>query len=137
MTEIEIIDVPAVKREVKIDSSTRLKLAYNVQEEAQVVIHCSFTGTLIADRIRIWKTTFLCAHNSSHRSQLVHAENITMYPVWMKLANRKTVTFTLIFSALPKDCVRFDMIEDIPEPGGWVVKNIERNSTDVYLLDLN
>ena len=137
MPEIEIIDRPAVKREVKIDSSTRLKLAYNVQEEAQVVVHCSIKGTRIIDRIRIWKTTFLYAHNSSHKSQLVHAENITMYPIWMNLANRETVTFTLIFTGLPKDCVRFDMIENIPEPGGWIVKNIERNSSDVYSLDLN
>jgi hypothetical protein len=40
----------------------------------------------------------------------------------------------LIFSALPKDCSHFDLIEEIPEPGEFRVSNISRNKSDVYHL---
>lgn len=136
MTEIEIIDVPAIKREVIIDNETRHRLLNQVKEEAQVIVHCSYTGTMCDDKIRIWKSTFLYAKNSSHRSKLVHVENITMYPTWMNVDWGQTVNFTLIFTGLPKHCKQFDMIENIPEPGGFVIKNIERNNSDVYLLDM-
>jgi hypothetical protein len=53
MTEIEIIDVPTIKHEVKIDKATRNKLLNQVKEEAQVIVHCSYTGTMGDDKIRI------------------------------------------------------------------------------------
>lgn len=135
MTDIEIIDVPTIKRGVKIDKATRHKLLSQVKEEAQVIVHCSFTGSMDSDRIRIWGSTFLYAKNSSHRSKLVHTENIAMYPTWMYVESGQTVNFTLIFSGLPKQCKQFDLIENIPESGGFIIKNIERNNSDVYLLD--
>jgi len=136
MTEIEIIDVPTIKPEVKIDKATRHKLLNQVKEEAQVIVHCSYTGTMWDDKIRIWKSTFLYVKGSSHRSKLVYTENITMYPTWMSVDRGQTVNFTLIFTGLPKHCKQFDMIENIPEPGGFVIKNIKRNISDVYLLDI-
>ena len=98
-----------------------------------MTVHCKYIGST---RIRIWKSTFLCAHNSSYRSKLVHVDNITLYPVWTSLEKVKTTGFTLIFTGLPKDCNHFDLIEDIPEPGGFIVKNIKRNSSDVYLIEV-
>ena len=136
MTEIEIIDVPTISREVKIDKATRHKLLNQVEEDAQVIVHCSYTGTMGYVKIRIWKSTFLYAKNSSHRSKLVHVENITMHPIWMNVIRGQTVNFTLIFTGLPKHCKQFDMIENITEPGGFVIKNIERNNCDVYLIDM-
>ena len=134
MTEIEIINVPNKKWEVKIDKATRKKLLHQFKEEAQVIVHCSYTGTLFDDKIRIWKSTFLYAKNSRHKSKLVHFENIPMYPIWKKVNIGQTVNFTLIFTGLPKHCKQFDLIEYIPEPGGFIIKNIERNNSDVYLL---
>jgi hypothetical protein len=136
MTEIEIIDVPTIKSEVKIEKATHHKFLNQVKEEAQVIIHCSYTGTMWGDKIRIWKSTFLYDKDSSHRSKLVHVENITMHPTWMNVKRGQTVNFALIFTGLPKHCKQFDMIEKIPEPGGFVIKNIERNNSDVYLLDM-
>ena len=136
MTEIEIIDVPAINRKVKIEKATRHKLLNKVKEEAQVIVHCSYKGTMLGDRIRIWKSTFLYVKNSNHRSKLVHVENITMYPTWLNVVRGQTINFTLIFTGLPMHCKQFDMIENIPEPGGFVVKNIERNNSDVYRLDM-
>ena len=136
MTEIKNIDVPTLKPEVKIDKLSRQKLLNQVQEESQVIVHCTYTGSMNSDRIRIWASTFLYAKDSSHKSELIHVENITMYPMWMDVANGQTINFTLIFSGLPKHCKLFDMVENIPEPGGFVFENIVRNNSDVYTLEI-
>jgi hypothetical protein len=86
--------------------------------------------------IRIWKSTFLVDKDSMARSQLVHAENISIAPQWTQIPDGVTYNFLLIFSALPKSCRTFDLVEDIPQPGGFHVANIARNDTDVYHIDL-
>lgn len=136
MLDIENIDISILKPEVKIDKLFRQKLLNQVQEESQVIVHCSYTGSFNSDRIRIWASTFLYAKDSSHKSELILAENITMYPTWMDVGYRQTINFTLIFSGLPKHCKLFDMIENIPESGGFVFENIVRNSSDVYSLEI-
>jgi hypothetical protein len=37
---------------------------------------------------------------------------------------------------LPKKCTVFDLIEEIPEPGGFYIPNIQRNNSDVYHLEI-
>ena len=86
--------------------------------------------------IRIWRTTFLIDAASSARSQLVHAENITLAPMWTLIPGNQEYTFLLIFSGLPKSCRQFDLVEEIAQPGGFHIKNIQRNETDVYHVDL-
>lgn len=127
-------DSPILKPKIKIDQVIKQKLENKTEEESQVIIHCSYTGDLDTDGIRIWKTTFLYAHNSSHKSKLVLAENITLYPTWTIITKGETINFTLIFTGLPKSCKLFDMVEEIPEPGGFAIRNISRNKTDVYYL---
>ena len=73
---------------------------------------------------------------SSARSKLVHAENISVAPQWTQIPDGVTYNFLLIFSALPKACKLFDLIEDIPQAGGFFVPNISRNDTDVYHIDI-
>ena len=136
MPDISII-YPKIKPKHKVDKSVSYGLASKVVEESQVIVHCTYKGTIYGDMIRIWKSTFLIANDSNHRSKLVHHENITIYPEWTEVENGKTITFTLIFTALPKNCLFFDFIESIPEPGGFEVKNIRRNKTDVYKISLN
>lgn len=102
------------------------------EEEAQVTVHCSFTSTMSGEQIRIWKTTWLTDRDSTHRSRLLHAENITLYPEWTPVEQGTTLRFTLIFSALPKGCTAFDLIEIIPQPGAFHIRNIKRNKSDVY-----
>ena len=119
--------------EKNIETIKLYKELTKIEEEKQVTVHCKYIGST---RIRIWKSTFLCAHNSSHRSKLIHVDNITLYPEWTPLEKVKKTGFTLIFNGLPKHCDQFDLIEDIPEPGGFIVKNIKRNSSDVYLIEV-
>lgn len=102
--------------------------------ESQVVVHCRFTGRFNGDKVRVWKSTFLVARDSEHRSELVSAFNVSMYPEWTILKKGTVLNFTLIFTGLPKSCRSFDFLEIIPQPGGFVKRNIARNQTDVYRI---
>jgi hypothetical protein len=106
-------------------------------EDSYVYVHCSFPISSPDMLIRIWKTTFLKDCHSPGQSQLIHAENISYAPEWTMIPDRGTYSFLLIFSALPKTCLLFDLVEDIPQPGGFLVKHIKRNKTDVYRITLD
>ena len=123
---------------INLDKDVRnLLLQTQNESEAQVIIHFSVTGSSLVDRIRIWKSTFLFPTKRDKKSILLHAENITFYPEWMPVPRGRKIVFTLYFSSLPKDCEEFDLHEQIPEPGGFVVKGIKRTKNDVYYVRLN
>ncbi|MCS5488911.1 hypothetical protein [Algoriphagus limi] len=106
--------------------------------EQQVIVHCQINpGFFIYPLIRIWPTTFLKPKGSSNRSKLLHAFNISFYPEWLEIYPFRTHVFTLIFEGLPKDTVKFDLEEEIPEPGGFFVPDISRNASDVYKVKVN
>jgi len=44
--------------------------------------------------------------------------------------------FTLIFQGLSKGCQLFDLVEEIPQEGGFAVRGLLRNSSDVYQVHL-
>ena len=104
----------------------------SVLEESHVYVHCYFNNTVKDMLIRIWKTTFLIDTVSGYRSKLVHAENISYAPEWTPISENSLYQFLLIFEALPKGCEVFDLLEDIPQPGGFYVSAIMRNKQDVY-----
>ena len=79
---------------------------------------------------------FFYARDSSHKSSLIHTLKISIYPSWTFIEPGKSFFFTLIFSGLPRSCKSFDLIENIPEPGGFMVENIGRNELDVYNVDI-
>ena len=127
---------PNVAPDVTLDESIKEALLPKTEQESQVTVHVKFTADFPGSKIRIWKSTFLHDRDSSHRSELMHTDNIPLFPKWKAIMAGEKVVFTLIFSALPKDCLIFDLIETIPEPGGFMIKNIQRNQTDVYMIDL-
>ena len=118
------------------DRTTKEKVEKELSLEGQVTIHINFSAKIENSLLRLWKTTYLFSKNSSHKSKLLHHYNIPLYPRWTRVRLGQTIRFTLIFSALPKSCTHFDLIEQIPESGGFAFKNITRNSTDVYHLTL-
>ena len=59
-----------------------------------------------------------------------------MFPYWTEVPSVKEYWFTLIFSGLPKDCKLFDFVEEIPQEGGFLVTDIDRNESDVYTIKL-
>ena len=106
-------------------------------QEGQVIVHCHFKNESFFNvSIRIWKTTFLIPINSKDKSKLMHAENISLYPVYTQVKAYQSHHFTLVFSSLPKDCSLFHLIEEIPEPGAFEIKNISRNQTDIYHVNI-
>lgn len=104
--------------------------------DSHVYVHCYFDNQSDDMLIRIWRSTFLIDRASGARSELVHAENISFAPQWTMIQKRGTFSFLLIFSALPKECTVFDLLEDIPQAGGFFIKGIERNQLDVYHVDV-
>jgi hypothetical protein len=101
-----------------------------VAEEGQTIVHC-ICGMEAA--YRIWPTTYLI-ESSGKRAKLVTAFNVSFYPYWtLKNAGQK---FTLIFEGLSKDCIIFDLKEEIPQEGGFFVKGIMRNKSDVYIVNI-
>lgn len=130
---VEIKD-PLVKP--KVDVETLASIDPSTMEDSFVYVHCHFNNTSDDMLIRIWSTTYLVDRDSVAKSQLVHAENISYAPQWTMIPKKGDFTFLLIFGGLPKSCLVFDMIEEIAQPGGFHIKNIKRNETDVYHIDL-
>lgn len=107
-----------VKEEVKVFES----------EERQTIVHCKCKGE-VGDAYRIWPSTYLVEQGSDRRAKLITAFNISFAPQWTLNDGRG---FTLIFEGLSKSCKSFDLMEIIPQEGGFEVFNISRNNMDVY-----
>lgn len=108
------------------------ELLTNIQEESKVIVHCHMDCTEFADAARIWKSTYIIDTATGIRYPLLHAEGITMYPNWTHVPEGASLNFTLFFKGLPKSCKSFDLIEVIPQPGGFECRDIPRNNSDVY-----
>jgi hypothetical protein len=129
---MEVISKPIIAKEILESLQTK------IEEEKQVIVHCCFPASpFLGNLIRIWNTTHLIDNTSSHKSKLIHAENITIYPNWTAVPFMKDFWFTLVFSGLPKDCKSFDFKEDIPEEGGFFVRSIKRNPSDIYRIKIS
>ena len=113
-----------------IEENTEVITGLKIQEseERQTIVHCS-CGQDYA--YRIWPGTFLIEQGSGKRAALITAFNISFAPQWT-LNDGKG--FTLIFEGLSKSCSVFDLKEIISQEGGFEVKGIKRNNTDVYQL---
>lgn len=123
-------DIPVTKPE--IDAGVLTSIDPGTLEDAHIYVHCHYQNDLDEMFIRVWRSTFLVDKHSDAHAQLLHAENISIAPSWTIIPGKMSYTFLLIFSSLPKDCKLFDLVEDIPQPGGFHVSNITRNSQDVY-----
>jgi len=135
MAKVTTIE-PPVKAKPSVDLDAFALLHPELMNEAFVYVHCHFDNQWQDALVRIWRTTYLLDRNSAAKAELVHAENITYAPLWTLIPDKKPYTFLLIFSGLPKSCAIFDLLEQIPTPGGFHVSNIRRNETDVYHVDL-
>lgn len=131
--------MPTVKNKPKISVSPSLfdQVESQINELGQVVIHGSVSAKSESVFIRIWPTTFLFDLHSTHKSHLVYFEKISAFPAWTEVKAGKSLTFTLVFSGLPKTCHVFDLIEIIPQFNGFQVSSIKRNAQDVYYLDFD
>ena len=132
-TAVETPSAPAVA--APIEPALANELLSNIDERGQVTVRCRYTSEL-GDLIRIWQSTFLVCYHTGHRSELVHAEGITYAPYWMRVPENMPMEFTLVFAPLPRECTVFDLMEVIPQPGGFHVPSIARNSRDLYHVEI-
>ena len=130
------IKEPLVKPKPEIGIDVLTSISPQSLEASHIYVHCYFDNPYKGMLIRIWKTTFLVDGASHTKAGLLHAENISIAPQWTLIADGTTFHFLLIFSSLPKSCERFDLIEEIAQPGGFFVKDILRNKEDVYHITI-
>ena len=128
----EIIKESPAKTSPGIDTALLVAIDPQTLTDSFVYVHCSFDNEWKDALVRIWKTTFLVDKAGGNKSALIHAENISIAPLWTLIPDNKTHNFLLIFEALPKSCKRFDLVEQISLPGGFHVADIARNQQDVY-----
>ncbi|EKB49270.1 hypothetical protein B879_02116 [Cecembia lonarensis LW9] len=128
----EIITLP----DVKIDKEVIAKAKECIEVEKQVIVHVSIRTSFTWWQIRIWPSTFLVPRGAGSESKLLNADNIPFYPQWLYVfgSNHR---FTLIFEGLPEECEVFDLIERIPQKGGFEYFGIRRNRSDVYHIELD
>ncbi|MFM7488163.1 MAG: hypothetical protein ACKO13_14730 [Cytophagales bacterium] len=119
-----------------VDVETLESIDPQLLEDSFVYVHCHFDNPSDDMLIRIWRTTFLIDRAFGARSQLLHAENISYAPQWTIIPRKGDFTFLLIFAGLPKSVTVFDLMEEIPQPGGFVVRGIRRNEADVYHVEI-
>jgi hypothetical protein len=129
------VEVP-VKTKPGVDIETLTAIAPSTLEDSFVYVHCHYHNNGQDMLIRIWNTTYLVDKASGSRSKLLHAENISFAPTWTQIPNRGDYSFLLVFEGLSKGCKIFDLIEDIPQPGGFEVRSIARNEKDVYHINI-
>ncbi|NGX85264.1 hypothetical protein [Aequorivita sp. KMM 9714] len=135
----EGFEIPNLSLEIKdpkIQIAKELKdqSATQTDTESQVIIHIDLGPYRDVQRLRIWNNTYLKCHQTARKSKMLFSENIAVYPNWCFVKPGTIFSFTLIFENLPKDCLAFDLIEDIPEMGGFFFKGIRRNNSNVYHL---
>ncbi len=117
--------------EIEIKEQEEVETETMVAEEGQTIVHCICS---VEAAYRIWPSTFLIEHGTGKRAKLITAFNITFFPYWtFKNAGQK---FTLIFEGLSRNCIMLDLKEEIPQDGGFEVKNILRNNSDVYTVHI-
>ena len=130
------VEIAPVKTKPHIDTEVLSSISPAVLEDSYVYVHCYYNNTGDDMMLRIWKTTFLVDKSTGVRTRLVHAENISFAPLWTQIPNGQPYSFLLVFEALPKSCQQLDLIEDIPQSGGFEVRDIHRNASDVYHINM-
>lgn len=131
---VKTIELPAVRP--AIDTDVMTSIDPKTLEDSHVYVHCYVDDPEDEMLIRIWKTTFLIDRASGTKAGLIHAENITIAPLWTMIPGGSPYRFLLIFSSLPKSCTQFDFVEEISQPGGFFFTNISRNERDVYHITI-
>ena len=131
----EKVETTTATPAVKLDDKLKDEILSQIQVEGTVIVYCTYTA-LFDERIRIWNSTVLIDNLSGSRSRLLHALNISIAPVWMDVQGGSTARFTLIFAPLSNTCEAFELLEDIPQSGGFHIRGIIRNGSDVYNVEI-
>ncbi len=112
-----------------------------LEPEGQTILHCRYVSTdkyLNGGWINIYKSTFLVNPDTKDFLSLVQAHNIPVSPgrhMFRQAGQLKQ--FTLLFPYVPRYWRRFHLVELVRGGGGFRVKDIERNKSGVYHINLS
>ncbi len=123
---LEVKEKPKTKKKAKAKAKTL------PSTERQTIVHCTYNPEMA---VRVWPSTFLIEKESGKKVKLLTAFNISFAPDWTFATNGNK--FTLIFGGLSKSCTQFDLMEIIPLPDPFIVRNIQRTKSDVYNLQVD
>ena len=130
-----------INRPIKIDMSLINRAKVYKKEESQTIIHCNYVAPERFDKggwVNINSTTFLINETGKQRVKLIHNENIPIAPdkhYFLKPGEK--MRFTLIFQGIPKTWNRFSLCEKTLIGDGFVVKDIFKNKSGVYEININ
>jgi hypothetical protein len=127
MLDVEEETITKTKKKSKTQTKTL------PEEERQTIVHCTYRPDMA---VRVWPSTFLIEKEGGRKVKLITAFNIAFAPEWTHALNGHN-KFTLIFEGLSKGCTMFDLMEIIPLPDPFVVRNIARNKSDVYHVQVD
>lgn len=134
--DLPVVDIPEAPAIAEpIEPALREELLTHIDERGQVTVRCSFASHDF-NLIRIWRSTCLICYDTGQRSELLYADGIAIAPQWMPVLPGSPVRFTLVFAPLPRACSYFDLLEDIPQAGGFHVAGIRRNERDLYEVEI-
>lgn len=82
---------------------------------------------------RIWPTTYIECAATGVRRKLIAVYNVGIYPHWQKFT--EPGWYSLVFEALPQECISFHLIEEIHEPGGECIRNCPRFEDNILWVE--
>ncbi|MFW5886853.1 MAG: hypothetical protein ACOCUL_03770 [Bacteroidota bacterium] len=128
----QVISVPKIKVDEKI-----IEDALNQPDtEKQVVLNCRVYLEQYFCSIRIWNTTYIADTQSAHKSMLLNCYGIKLAPEWLPVVGCRYISFVLIMEGLPKSSNSFKLCEPAPNKNGFFSKEIFRNQSDIYDVEL-
>ena len=99
--------------------------------EGQVMLKFLYRPGRMDEIVQIWPKTYLLCGDTGHRSPLVWVHGIPLAPQWRFPASPVGHTFILLFTALPRQCRHFNVVEEVPT-GTERYIGVTRNRMDVY-----
>lgn len=120
--------------QAEVQQKAAATLSDRLAVESQVIVHCTCRSR--NGSIQLWPNAVLADQESHYKSMLVYAEKLPLYPRQVYVPEGQTFTFTLMFSALPKDCRMFELSGQVRHEAGFLVQNIRRNKSDVYHVEI-
>lgn len=116
-------------------------LNQSCRQEGQTIIHCRYVSKSMyinGGWVNIHPTTYLRNRSTGACLQLEYSEYIPVAPAKYYFSNSGELkNFTLYFPAVPDHWTEFDFVEQSGTEEGFVFRNISRNKTGVYSIQLH
>lgn len=111
-----------------------------IEEDGQTLVHCLYISTnkyLFGGWVNIWPSTYLVDAESGEKIGMIQAFQIPLSPQkhFFQCAGQ-IKRFTLLFPRLPQSWKRFHFVEYTTTGNGFEVKDIMRNNSGVYQIEV-